>query len=383
MLPDPAWLIFVYTGSAVILLYVLLILLFRWGLITLIRNQADLPSREEDPQKVTVIVPFRNESDHLDHLIGDLKAQDYPSENYRVILVDDHSEDDSLQRVNEAIGGDPRFVVMELGKNRSGKKEAIAMAMQEVHTRWVLQTDADCRLGPQFLNGYMTYIRHFSHDLVAGLVTTRTRKGGVSEALDRLDLLALAGSGAGSYWMGRPVLCSGANLLYTRELYEKTRTFDPNTTEKSGDDMFLMIGARKLGMSLGYCLDPDTFVSTSPVQGIRSLIGQRVRWGSKSVSYRMPDIQLLASIVAFTNLLVLILPLSLLWVPDAWPLVAGIIAGKLFADFLMVFTVSGLTGQHRTLRWFFPVTLLYHLLQPIIYFLLFFGRASWKGRRIA
>ena len=145
--------------------------------------------------------------------------------------------------------------------------------------------------------------------------------------------------------------------------------------------MFLMIGARKLGKRLGYCLDPDTFAYTRPAPGIRSLVAQRVRWGSKSVNYRMADIQLLALIVALTNLLVLVLPLSLIISRAGWPFIAGIIFLKLLTDFLLVSAVSRLTGQRKGLRWFIPVTVLYHLLQPVIYVRLFFRQAAWKGRK--
>ena len=381
MLPDPAWLGFIYAGSAVILLYVLVILILRRGFLSLVRDQSNRVPHVEDAEKVTVIVPFRNESDHLPNLISDLKAQSCPPGSYKVLLVDDHSEDSSLQLVREAIGGDPRFEVKELGDNQAGKKAAIALAVGEVQTRWILQTDADCRMGPGFLSGHLSFLRDSSWDLVAGVVTTGERKGTFSESLDRLELLSLAGSGAGSFRLGRPVLCSGANLLYTRELYLESRAFDPEFTERSGDDMFLMIGARKLGKRLEYCLDPDTLVFTQPVPGIRSLVAQRVRWGSKSVSYRMADIQLLALIVALTNLLVLLLPLSMIISFAGWPFIAGIIFLKLLADYLMVSAVSRLTGQRKSLRWFVPVTVLYHLLQPVIYVRLFFSRAAWKGRK--
>ena len=383
MLPDAGSLSILIAGSAVILLYVIIILLLRWGLKSLIGSQSHRPEEPAavgSPEEMTVIVPFRNESGHLEDLVSDLKAQTYPPERYRVILVDDHSEDDSFQLLQRVIQGDPRFTAIELGDDRTGKKEAIALAMKEVRTDLVIQTDADCRISTGFLKGHMAFLHENPCDLVAGLVTTQELEGGFSEAMDRIELLGLAGSGAGSFGLGRPVMCSGANLVYTRELYQETRAFDPGLVEKSGDDMFLMIGARKLGKRLGFCTDPETLVKTRPVRGIPALISQRIRWGSKSVRYRMADIQLLALIVALSNLLVLLLPVSTIWISHFWPVMIGVVFLKMLADFLMIYTVSGITGQRRTLRWFLPVTFVFHFLQPVIYARLFFRRSSWKGR---
>jgi len=42
---------------------------------------------------VSIIIPVRNEALHIESLINDLLAQDYPAHLIEIIVVDDHSED--------------------------------------------------------------------------------------------------------------------------------------------------------------------------------------------------------------------------------------------------------------------------------------------------
>jgi len=51
---------------------------------------------------ITVIVPVRNEEKNIVHLLRDLKEQTYPADKYEVIIVDDHSTDQTTQKVMQA-----------------------------------------------------------------------------------------------------------------------------------------------------------------------------------------------------------------------------------------------------------------------------------------
>ena len=62
---------------------------------------------------------------------------------------------------------------------------------------------------------------------MAGLVTTRKDQGWLFEAFERLDLLGLVGFGAGSFHFRRAIMCNGANLAYSKDLYLESRQFDP------------------------------------------------------------------------------------------------------------------------------------------------------------
>ncbi len=331
-------------------------------------------------EPVTLIIPFRDEQDGIQDLAGDLINQTYPADLMRVIFVNDHSQDSSRELLESMILNHPGYVCLDLPGERAGKKEAIACGMEYAKSEWIIQLDADCRVGPGFVASHMGFREKYQPDLVAGLVTTREEGRGFLESLDRLDLLGLVGTGAGSFYYRRAVMCSGANLAYSRELYLETRSYDPGKAVASGDDMFLMIGARKLGKKLCQLVAWEAIVSTGSARTLGEFIRQRIRWGSKTVHYGMPDIQLLALLVTATNMLVLLLPIFIFIFPGAWPWLMSSFLLKTAADFAVLYTVTGYTGQKKSLWMFLPVTLVHYISQLVILAGSLVARSTWKGR---
>ncbi len=360
------------------LLYAAIIMRYSVGLK---RLEAPSPARPAKPIPVTLLIPFRNESAHLEALVADLSAQAYPPEKLEVLFIDDHSDDGSGELLRDLLEEMPRFGCLELPEGASGKKQAIQHGIRHASASWIIQTDADCRLGPLFVSSHVAFLEQHPSDLVGGLVTTLEGRGTFLEMFERLDILGLAGTGAGSFYYRRPVMCSGANLGYSRELYLETRRFDPSDSLASGDDMFLMIGARKLKKRLSFNIAREAMVKTVPAPGVRSLVLQRVRWGSKTGRYGMTDIQLLALVVAVTNLLVLSIPLWLVLFPSGWTLLLAALLIKTLADVFMLHAVTGLAGQRKALRFFLPAALFYYFYQLAVLAGVLFAGRGWKGRK--
>lgn len=336
----------------------------------------------KNPRHVSVIVPFRNEADHLPGILNDLAAQSYPDDFWEVIFVNDHSEDGSLSMLESLLKSQSlknrEFYCYSLPPDRSGKKSALSLGIGRAKHEWIIQVDSDCRVGPRFIESHISFLEKHPSDLIAGVVTTGRGRGNFLEIFERLDMLSLVGSGAGSFGLGRPMMCNGANLAYSRELYMETRSFDPEISTTSGDDMFLMIGARKLGKTLSYIVDRESIVKTGPVKNLRALIIQRIRWGSKTTRYGISDIQLLAVLASLTNILVLLLPLWLLLFTSWWPwLVVGLFS-KTLADFMLLHRITGVTRQREDLLLFLPVSLAYYPVFIITLFGSLLGKSAWK-----
>jgi len=355
--------------------YCLLILLFS----SRIRKQDIVPEMEKKQSaRVSVIVPFRNEETHLPLLINDLKSQSYPPELWEVIWVNDHSNDGSGEIAESIISGIPGFRYLKMPPERSGKKAALAYGIQHASHERLIQVDADCRVGSKFIAAHMASLEKHPVDLMAGLVSTYPAGPKFLQVFERLDLLALAGVGAGSFGIGRPMMCSGANLSYSRELYFETRSHDPADSTESGDDMFLMIGARKLKRNLAYNTTHESCAFTSPVPTFRQLVAQRIRWGAKSTRYGMADIQWFALLVILTNLGIFLMPLWFFLFPGEWGWLAGGWIFKSLTDFVLLYRVSGLVHQRGNLPWYIPVSLVYY---PVFFLSLagiLLGRGNWK-----
>jgi len=57
---------------------------------------------KEDSIELTVIIPARNEQDFIGATISSLCKQDYPNDNYEIIVVDGQSDDNTLEEIKNA-----------------------------------------------------------------------------------------------------------------------------------------------------------------------------------------------------------------------------------------------------------------------------------------
>ena len=342
------------------------------------RSEQPPIGEKESTRKVSIIIPFRDEAQNLPFLLDDLLAQSYPKDLCEVVFVDDHSQDESRAIVDSMTSGVYGYHSLCLPEDRAGKKAALFHGIQHALSEYLIQVDADCRMGPEFIASHMAFLEKHPADLVAGIVLSYKGAGGFLEVFERLELMALAATGVGSFALGRPMMCSGANLAYSRELYMATRSFDPVESTESGDDMFLMIGARKLKRNMAYLTAPEAMVETAPATSFRKLLVQRIRWGAKTTHYGMPDIQMLALLVSISNVAVFFMPLCLVLFTGSWPWLAGACILKSLADFVLLSRFSVFSHQQSSLRWFVPAMLAYYPVFLMTLLGVFLGRSRWK-----
>src|ERR1043165_2184672 len=80
-------------GAYCLLIFVLLI---GW---VLVRRQS-MPPRKADGPGISLIIAMRNEVENLHLLIHDIAAIAYQADKFEVILVNDHSEDETLSNIS-------------------------------------------------------------------------------------------------------------------------------------------------------------------------------------------------------------------------------------------------------------------------------------------
>ncbi|HEY4789172.1 MAG TPA: glycosyltransferase, partial [Bacteroidales bacterium] len=97
----------------------------------------------------SIIVPVRDEEENIKLLLDDLTSQNYPLEQFEIILVDDHSSDNSVQLAKEYPASNLKIQTLPTDSN--GKKAALRLGIQEAKGELIITTDADCRRGSGWL----------------------------------------------------------------------------------------------------------------------------------------------------------------------------------------------------------------------------------------
>jgi glycosyltransferase involved in cell wall biosynthesis len=142
-------------------LLVFLAVVVPFGLLA--RNRYAIPKLPKAPegatlQRVSIIVPARDEGASIGRAVRSLLAQDYT--DFEIIAVDDRSSDTTGEVLHELALGDPRIQVIrvdELPAGWLGKNHALFIGAERASGEWVLFTDADIVFAPGALGRAVAY----------------------------------------------------------------------------------------------------------------------------------------------------------------------------------------------------------------------------------
>ena len=331
--------------------------------------------------RISVIIPFRNESAHVDRLLSALVCQNFPAERWEVIAVNDHSQDDTLERLHrwQAHAG-ISLRVLENTSGENGKKAALSRGIEQACGDLIVTTDADCQMGAGWLRQLSAYYEHHQPYLMFSPVLFEADHPEFFTRLQSLEAISLLATAAGSSQMQRPVFCNAANMAFPKDIYQQLK--DPMLRHiASGDDTMLLLSIKKLDPSrIKFNPGAEAVVTTSPMDTVHEFWNQRKRWVSKSRHYRDPDILVAGALVVLANLwLALLAAGSLFSSTFTTPLVAGFLV-KMSADALLIWPTAAFFNRHHLMWSFLPGQLLYPFYSTLSAIVGWTGGFTWKNR---
>ncbi len=315
---------------------------------------------------LSVIVCARNEEKNLPGLLQAIKNQTY--KNFELIIVNDHSTDKTKSIAYPFMEKNPNFRMINAsgGGKKNALKEGIAASGSEI----IVQTDADCIPSEKWLETIAACLAGNNSDLV--IAPVKMEATSAFEEMQALEFMSLVASGAGAAAIGMPVMCNGANLIYRRSLWNETAQAQREEF-LSGDDMFLLLAAKKLKKKITFLKSVDAIITTKAESTFSGFLRQRRRWASKSTGYR--DFAVL--LTAFSVLGLAVLSLFLLLTGD-FRLLLFVFLWKGFIDCLFLYSAASFFNLQRCLKWVFPVAAIYPFYIVYAAFTGFFGREKWK-----
>ena len=333
--------------------------------------------------KFSLIVPFRNEEKNLSKLLESFSKLNYPHDLIEIIMVDDFSKDQSERVYIQWRMKNNTFdttLLENLRLSNSPKKDAITRAIPIVKNEWIITTDADCIVNKNWLLTIDNYIQENNVEMIASCVIYKTKNNWFHH-FQQMDLLSLQGTTIGSFGLGKPFMCNGANFAYKKQLFIDLDGFNGNNKIASGDDVFLLQKAiQKSPEKVHFLKSKDTIVVTKPENDLFKLFMQRVRWASKTSSYSSLYAKFLAITVLLMNLsLILSLWFVIIQKMD-WKILLGTFLMKYCIDYILLFKTNKflLNG-----RFILPLasSLIYPFFASTVAIYSLFGNYSWKGRR--
>ena len=349
--------------------------------------------------KITVIIPARNEEENIAGCLDSVCNQSYPKELFEVLVVDDHSTDNTAALVNSYADYGVKlislknFVVDELN---SYKKKAIEIAIAQSTGELIVTTDADCFAKENWLQTIAAFYEEYNPAFIAAPVTIDCSNKFI-EFFQGLDFMTLQGITGASVHKKIHSMCNGANLTYTKKVFDEVGGFTGIDNIASGDDMLLMHKIyKRYPDRVMFLKSKDAIVQTTPVNSMKDFFYQRIRWASKADKYDDKRIFAVLLLVYLFNLLLVVLPVISIFqntsfqinlypftlVFTLFELWLFLIIFKTITELIFLIPVSKFFGKQSMLL-LFPLMQPFHILYTVIAgWLGKFGSYKWKGRKV-
>lgn len=331
----------------------------------------------------SIIIPFRNEAEHLPQLLASLKQLNYPKDLLEIILINDGSKDPSEEICKNFAEENPALPLKLLQNERttgSPKKDALTTGIKQAKMEYIATSDADCRLPENWLQELNTAILESGAKMIAGPVAPVPKKGFLN-SFQELDLFSLQAATMGGFGVHIPFMCNGANLCYSKKVFLEVNGFEGNSSIASGDDIFLLEKFRNEGHKTSFLKSKAAMVSTALQPTWKSLISQRVRWAAKTSAYKSffgkavgltVLLMNLGLVVVFSGYAAGFFPSNLLIIPFLL---------KFNVDFIMIYNGATFFGRENALKNYFFSSLIYPFFSSYVAILSLFSGYHWKGRR--
>ena len=380
------WLcIYLSLTSALFIPYATIMLLYRKWFLKL--KPFLIPASFQPQTSFSVIIPARNEETNIDACLLSVLNQKYPSALFEVIVVDDHSIDQTSAIIKQLQKQFSNLKLIKLADELEGeilnsyKKKAIEKAIQLSSNDWIITTDADCLITEQWLSSYAAIIQEQKPVFVAAPVNF-TDDHSIISTFQNIDFISLQGITAASVSAGFHTMCNGANLAYKKETFYEVNGFKGIDSIASGDDMLLMNKIKeKFPNKIAFLFSKDAIVSTHPMPDWKSFFNQRIRWASKADQFKDKNVFAVLVLVYFLNVFLLVMPLLAIFKPLLFALWLALLMLKTIIELSFAIPVGKFFDKNFA-WWMFYLQPLHIIYIVISGWLGKFGNYHWKGRNV-
>ena len=362
--------------SAIIIAYVLLILAFWLGW-----EKSQPCQRENITQPtVSIIIAVRNEEKNITNLLSDISNQSYPEHLIEVIIVNDHSSDLTVSKVNQFVKDTKFGLIMMNLEEDEGKKAAMHQGIKSSISEIILTTDGDCRAESRWVESMMSCLDNDEIQLVSGPVRMYPQAS-LWQRFQSIEFSSLISAGAATLSLGWPTMANAANLAYRKTAYTKMKGLSKKNIS-SGDDIFLLHDiSRSYSNGIVFCRDSKAIVDTEPSSALSSFYHQRKRWAGKWQFYNDIPTILLAAFIFLVNLAVLVLPLLVFYNALTLVLAANLVVVKFVFEYLFLREVQKFFNSRLLLHEFTILAIIYPAYVTFVALTGLLGKYNWKDRK--
>jgi len=309
---------------------------------------------------ISIIVASKNEATNIPSLVSALLNQNYSKDNFEVIIVDDHSTDNTYSIAEEATKGlDNIKIVKAIDKLFEGKRGALDIGIKLAKYPFILITDADCEPKKEWINSFANNFEK-GGEFLFGIAPYKATTSFIN-LVSRFENLRASIIVFAFAKLGLPYSATARSFGFSKEAFINIGGYKNTTDTLSGDDDLLLREAVNNNLKIGVVTNTDAFVISKTKENISEYVNQKSRHTSTSIHYSLKNKLLLGC----WHLLNLISLFSILLVPFGTEFIFPIFI-KLVIDIFILNNFQNNFGYKINPLWFIILQINYEL--NLIYF---------------
>lgn len=237
----------------IILIFTVFITILTLSLFFNIRKKGTLHHR------FSIVIACKNEEKNLMSLFDAIRNIDYPQHDFELILVDDHSTDQSFSMMQNFCLENAHYHALRVDYPYKGKKSALDKGIRFASFQNILLCDADCIPQTQWLKEWSQALgTQIEPDFVIAYSPENQ-----STAFRSFVTLITASNYASTCALKSPFSCTGRHLLIKKKTFLELGGYSDIEHIQSGDDKLLLNKFVKARKKIIYTYYPKLY--TKPV----------------------------------------------------------------------------------------------------------------------
>lgn len=371
--------ILAWCSVMVFLVYCMVLVLHAVGYI---RTRKHKLSAEFRPgERYSIIVCARNESATLLPCLYSIIRQHYPKEYMEIIVVNDASTDATLAKAEACLSDCGIRYRIVSNTTPLGKKRSLARGIAESSFGWIITRDADTiATSPKWLAGIESHRQRSGSNFIICPVNIQSGFG-LLWAVQVIETYILQIFTGGAAYFKFPYLCSGANLAFSKTVYEAVNGYISHMEIASGDDVLFLEDAKKhADTRVTYLRDDLAGIETKAHYSLKALLNQKARWASKFKVNPNGWNAFFGFVVFITNFVWLIQLVTGFLNPGYASFGLIFMVFKLLIDILLLFLADGFVKNRRLWLFVLPSGFIYPVYAVLVTFYAVFTKPEWKTK---
>lgn len=231
-------------------------------------------------EKITVVIPCRNEEKFIGQCLDALLSQTYPKEKLEIIVVDGASEDKTLEIVESYADKNPQIKILENQKRFT--PISMNIGLRNATGNIITIIGAHSELTPNYLEKCEHYLKEYRADAVGGVLETKASRPTLTAKAIALALSHPFGTGGSPFRVGTKTVQevdTVFNGCYQRSAFKKAGFYNEKLIRSQ--DMEFNLRLKRAGGKI--LLAPDIVSIYHPSSTLKEFFSHNLADGTWAI----------------------------------------------------------------------------------------------------